>query len=245
MSDRSIRTSLPLVPATLVLRNVRKAWFYGMRGDPHRRQVLRGCSIILGQGERVAIVAERGAGSTTLLLIASGVARPDSGVVIGPWQSGDGGLVRFVPTAPALPLAWTPRDAVAASVGSRWPLAANGTAAERALRLQGLSAHADTEFRRLPAAAAWRASVAAAQVAGARLILMDREPDDAAELQAEPPSLAVAEPVVFGSSVVSVVSNTRSVPPDTRVVRLQGGVLREVGGDSGTPCFAADATFGR
>ena len=208
----------------LVMWNVRKAWRSGSRHIPSPQYVLRGCSLALDEGEQLLVAAERGAGATTLLLVAAGIARPDSGFVAGPWREG-AGFVRFVPTTPAMPSSWTPRDAATAGAGSRWPAAAAVTAVERALRFNGIAEVADVELRRLPVAAAWRASAAAAHLSGARLILMDREPDDAVLLPAQIQPLAVAEPVVFGSAVLRVVPPDSHIRQDTCTLHLRNGEL--------------------
>ena len=216
--------------AVLVLRNVHKAWRFGNPGSPALLPVLRGASITLCAGERVTVVAGRGAGSTTLLLVAAGLARADAGIALGPWLAGGRGLVRLVPTRPVLPSSWTPRDVVMAGLASRWPASAAVSAVERALRQQGLAEHADVELRKLPRAAAWRAAAAAAQLAGAGLILLDREPEDAAELNAVQASLAVAEPMVFGAASMSVTLPGAAAALNSRIASLENGVLREVQG---------------
>lgn len=214
----------------LVLRNVHKAWRFGSPESPSQLRVLRGASITISAGERVTVVAERGAGSTTLLLVAAGLARPDAGIAIGPWLMGGHGLVRLVPTRPVLPSSWTPRDVVTAGLESRWPASAAASAVERALRQQGLAEHADVELRKLPRAAGWRAAAAAAQLAGAALVLLDRQPEDAAELNAVQASLAVAEPMVLGGASMSVALPGEAAALNSRIACLEDGVLREVQG---------------
>lgn len=61
-----------------------KSYAAGVRGCSARIWVLRGLSLTIGWGERVAVVGEVGAGKTTLLHCVAGLRRPDAGLVDAP-----------------------------------------------------------------------------------------------------------------------------------------------------------------
>lgn len=61
------------------LHNVWKSYAAGVRGCSARVWALRGCSLDVRIGERVAIVGRRGAGKTTLLRCMAGEWRIDAG----------------------------------------------------------------------------------------------------------------------------------------------------------------------
>lgn len=60
----------------------------------HHRAVLRGVTLTLGRGERVAILGANGSGKTTLLRVAAGLARPRSGTAVWFGRHHDHALVR-------------------------------------------------------------------------------------------------------------------------------------------------------
>ncbi len=67
--------------AALLLHNVWKSYSAGVRGCSARVWALRGCSLEVRVGERVAIVGRRGAGKTTLLQCIAGERRIDAGLI--------------------------------------------------------------------------------------------------------------------------------------------------------------------
>ena len=69
------------MPSALRIENVWKSYSAGVRGCSARVWVLRGCTLRVELGERVAIVGARGSGKSTLLQCISGARRRDAGSV--------------------------------------------------------------------------------------------------------------------------------------------------------------------
>jgi energy-coupling factor transporter ATP-binding protein EcfA2 len=69
------------MPPALRIENVWKSYSAGVRGCSARAWVLRGCTLRVELGERVAIVGARGSGKSTLLQCISGARRTDAGSV--------------------------------------------------------------------------------------------------------------------------------------------------------------------
>ena len=67
------------MPAALRIDNLWKSYTAGVAGCSVRVWALRGCSLEVAPGERVAIVGARGAGKTTLLRCIAGERRADAG----------------------------------------------------------------------------------------------------------------------------------------------------------------------
>ena len=67
------------MPPVLRIENLWKSYSAGVRGCSARVWVLRGCSLHVDRGERVAIVGARGSGKTTLLQCIAGMRRADAG----------------------------------------------------------------------------------------------------------------------------------------------------------------------
>jgi ABC-type multidrug transport system ATPase subunit len=70
-------------PVSLALRarTLWKSYAAGVEGCSARAWVLRGASLDVDQGECVAILGARGAGTTTLLYCLAGLLRPDAGSI--------------------------------------------------------------------------------------------------------------------------------------------------------------------
>lgn len=156
--------------------------------------------------------AGRGAGGTTLLLVAAGLARSDGGAVsLG--RSGEReAAVALVPTLPVFPACWTPVDVVQEGI-ARNRAAGHGAeqtqaALFRALLNVGLTER-DCEQRlgALPAIARWQSALAAARLSGAAVLLVDRPPE-APEVEAD------GEPALLAWSAAFV-----GLPPRAHLLR--------------------------
>lgn len=69
------------MPFVLSVRSLWKCYAAGVRGCSVRVWALRGVSLAVEHGERVAIIGPRGSGKRTLLDCVAGRRRPDSGEV--------------------------------------------------------------------------------------------------------------------------------------------------------------------
>lgn len=69
------------MPLALRIENLWKSYAAGVRGCSARVWVLRGCTLHVELGERVAVVGARGSGKSTLLQCIAGTRRTDAGSV--------------------------------------------------------------------------------------------------------------------------------------------------------------------
>src|SRR5258708_34196383 len=69
------------MPTALRVQNLWKSYSAGVRGCSARVWALRGCSLHVEVGERVAVVGSRGAGKSTLLQCLAGDRHLDPGQV--------------------------------------------------------------------------------------------------------------------------------------------------------------------
>jgi ABC-type multidrug transport system ATPase subunit len=69
------------VSLALRVRTLWKSYAAGVEGCSARAWILRGVSLEVAQGECVAVLGARGAGTTTLLYCLAGLLRPDAGSV--------------------------------------------------------------------------------------------------------------------------------------------------------------------
>ena len=69
------------MPFALRIENLWKSYSAGVRGCSARVWVLRGCTLHVELGERVAIVGARGSGKSTLLQCIAGARRADAGSI--------------------------------------------------------------------------------------------------------------------------------------------------------------------
>lgn len=170
----------------LVLDSVARHWRRGATGradDAWPTRGIEAVSLALHEGEALVVEAAPGAGGTTLLLLAAGLARPDGGVArAGPDPARVGDRLTFVPTHPSLPGCYTPLDVVHDALSRRvaecgqWRLAA--ARAPALLAGVGFTDRAMTlPLARLPAVARWQAALAAARASRASVLLVDRPPE--------------------------------------------------------------------
>jgi len=195
-------------------------------------------SLQVDAGETVAVVAEPGAGGSTLLLVAAGIARPDSGSVHHMLARFSGGSVHLVPTRPALPGSATPRELLLQTARGSAFRPGIAVEAERQLRHPAIARVADLPLRQLPPYVAWFTALAAARMLRG-LLLVDRPPDEALPrlLSVEPapvatPALAVAERAngaprvsILPRAELHMVRNPHCVPRGARVLLLRNGEL--------------------
>ncbi len=170
----------------LVLDAVARHWQRGATGagsDVRRIGGVGAASLTLHAGEALVVQAAPGAGGTTLLLLAAGLACPDGGAAqVGPYAADGNNRLAFVPTHPSLPGCYTPLDVVhdALSRGvtdcGDWRRAAGRAPA--LLAGAGFTDAAMTQpLAQLPAVARWQAALAAARASGASALLVDRPPE--------------------------------------------------------------------
>lgn len=69
------------VMSALRARTLWKSYAAGVEGCSARAWILRGASLDVEQGECIAVLGARGAGTTTLLYCLAGLRRPDAGTV--------------------------------------------------------------------------------------------------------------------------------------------------------------------
>ena len=70
--------------SALRIEGLWKSYTAGVRGCSARVWVLRGLSLAIERGERVAIVGARGAGKSTLAACVLGLLQPDAGMIDAP-----------------------------------------------------------------------------------------------------------------------------------------------------------------
>ncbi|HET9683038.1 MAG TPA: ATP-binding cassette domain-containing protein [Gemmatimonadaceae bacterium] len=135
------------MPPALRIESLWKCYVAGVRGCSARTWVLRGLSLHVEQGERVAIVGSAGAGKSTLAACILGLRRPDFGRIeiseavdvvdvhtVGMPQRTDVGMSG----SPAASLAGVPSGAhLPASPHSHLPTAASLHLARDATQLPG------------------------------------------------------------------------------------------------------------
>jgi putative ABC transport system ATP-binding protein len=226
--------------AVLDVRDLHKTFVEGEA----TREVLRGASFVVNPGELVALVGRSGSGKSTLLNLIAGIDRPTAGEV---WVAGEalgrlserqrtlvrrekiGFVFQFFNLLPTLTLVENvllPRE-----LGGRGADAQARADALRLLDAVGLADRAAAFPDHLSGGEQQRASLARALIHEPALVLAD-EPTGA--LDAETGNRVLALFVTMarerGTSVVLVTHSGEVAAAADRVLRLDGGVVTEVGG---------------
>ena len=196
-----------------------------------QRQILRGVSLALAPGERVAVVGPNGAGKTTLLRALAGLIRPRRGQVSlrgggDPSQPAARAGLGFLGHRPSLYPHLSARENLAFAARLR---GASGSAAriESALENVGLAADANRLVRDYSRGMQQRLGLALALLPEPDVVLLD-EPDaslDAAGVGDLPLMLDALAP--HAAVLFSTHDERVAQALDARVVRLASGRLTE------------------
>ncbi len=198
------------------------------------RDVLRGVTFTVHEGELTGLIGSNGAGKTTLFRVILGLARPDGGraVVSGDHRPRGNPLVGYVPQKieldPDLPL--RARDLVALGLdGHRFGFALPSTARRRAVdeALDGVDAgrFADARVGTLSGGEQQRVMIAYALVSRPRLLLLD-EPLANLDLRSEQEVVELLARVAHEQRIAVLISAHEMnplLPVMDRVVYLAGG----------------------
>jgi energy-coupling factor transporter ATP-binding protein EcfA2 len=195
---------------------------------------LRDVSLDIGPGEVIAVVGNVGAGASTLLLVAAGLApRVTGGMLAGrvEYAGGGRGLLLPTPWTQVSGMAFTAWDEVAfgpANLG--WPLDRISGAVDRALAAVEITALAARDPATLSGGELQRVILAGVLAMEPDLLLLD---EPTAELDPAGAGLVwrlVRGLAARGTSVVVASSDLDAVPEFAdRVVWLERGVVRRVG----------------
>jgi putative ABC transport system ATP-binding protein len=174
--------------SVLTVEHVSKAYRRGRR----EFVALRDVSMSIEQGELVMVLGTRNSGCSTLMRVAAGLERPDSGVVRldGRELSPTGGIIRRMVSYCHTSFSAMEGEHVLEHVMA--PLLAQGStpgqsrlAAERALQRTSVAHCAGMHPDELDGSECVRVAVARALVAAARILVLDDPTADVGALQAE------------------------------------------------------------
>jgi lipoprotein-releasing system ATP-binding protein len=218
----------------LVATEVCKSFSQG----PETLQVLRGVSLAVAAGERIAIVGASGSGKTTLLQILGGLDRPTAGIVrvdgrdIHQLSEKERGALRnralgFVYQFHHLLPEFSALENVAMPLLiRRTPIAAARVQARELLQRVGLSARLEHRPHQLSGGERQRAAVARALVTQPRVVLADEPTGNLDGVNAAQVFALMLElNRERGTSLIVVTHDLRLAARMDRVLEIDAGVL--------------------
>jgi len=236
----------PGPPVLLELENVQKD--YSSPGEIVH--AVRGASVTVGEGERLALLGPSGSGKTTLLLLLGGLLRADSGSVryagrdLAELSKRETLAYRrehvgFIFQGFELTAGMSARENVAIPLLLRGvPHSQAKERAAVALVEVGLSDRASHPPERLSGGEQQRVAIARALVGEPRLLLADEATGNLDSQTGDEVLALLAElPARHGAAVILVTHDARAVGHADRVLEMRDGHLRE----SATPDAAAAA----
>ena len=235
----------------LEARGVQKAYVVGVKPIV----VLRDLDLVVEAGEMVAVVGASGVGKSTLLHVLGGLDRVDAGTIVigGTDVTGlaDAALVAFrnrqvgfvfqfhhlLPEFSALENAEMPMRI------ARAPMAEARSRAEALLRRVGLTERLTHRPGMLSGGEQQRVAVARALIMQPALLLADEPTGDLDEQTADSLHALLREMhAAFGLTSVIATHNPRLAAACDRVLRLEGGRLRQSGTETSV---SASSSLGR
>ena len=228
----------PAPPVLLELENVQKD--YESPGEPIH--AVRGASVTVREGERLALLGPSGCGKSTLLLLAGGLLRADGGSVryagrdLAEFSNSETLAHRreqlgFVFQSFDLTAGMSARENVAVPLLLRHvPHSQADERANAALAEVGLSSRGAHFVERLSGGEQQRVAIARAIVGEPRLVLADEATGNLdSETGAEILALLAELPARHGAAVILVTHNKDATAHADRVLQMHDGRLTEDG----------------
>lgn len=217
--------------SALSLRSVTKRYRSPSLGKLAPVTVLRDISLDVSLGEIVIVVGPRGAGKTTLIRCAGGVARPTFGRVL--WLGTEARLLATCPSAaivgesPLSPASLTVENALRYHSAMRGPeLQATSKRLAEILDKVGLTALRGSVVRALPPQSLRKVALAEALVADARILLLDETVTGLCQASADTFAALLQRLAAEGRGIL-IGSRERRVLPrlNSRRFTLLGGTI--------------------